>query len=283
MFQRMSEADKQALWDLPNNRGRDPGIRPQAARWALGRQRESVQQFVADFQFYVGEVELRRELIVASLETRANAALEAAETANGGRPLSTAQREQVFRTITQQPPASNGQGGLGQPFPNLNGKGVKRAMRQRATDEMSQPGAGRRTQGEVQTDAAAAETQVHMTGAYAIGEAHIAGAIAPSTLPTQLRAHAATLHFSDPHTAAYHAHVHTRKIPPTDLVPGANEVEIYLNTARENVRTGTPSTPVRRQDGGWSITFSRGKGATIVTVTPDGIGTIATYIPVRTT
>ncbi|MEO7729907.1 MAG: hypothetical protein ABIY55_02965, partial [Kofleriaceae bacterium] len=46
MFQRMSEADRQGLWDLPNNRGRDPGIRPQAARWALGRQHDSVHRFV---------------------------------------------------------------------------------------------------------------------------------------------------------------------------------------------------------------------------------------------
>jgi Domain of unknown function (DUF4157) len=279
MFQRMSEADKQMLWDLPNNRGQDPGIRPQAARWALGRQHDSAPQFVADYQFYVGEVDIRRDLIAANLETRANAALEAAETANSGRPLSAAQREQVFRTITQPPPAADGQGGLGQPFPNLDGRGVKRAMRQRAVDEMSQPGAGGRTQGAIHADAAAAETQQHMTGAYALGETHIAGPIDPSTLPSHLRAQAATLHFGDPHSAAYHAHVHTREIPRADLVPGGNEVETYLNTARESVRTGTPSAPVRRQDGGWSITFSRGKGATIVTVTPVGTATIATYIP----
>lgn len=156
MFQRMSEADKQGLWDLPNNRGRDPAIRPQAARWALGRQHESVHQFVADFQFYVGEVDHQRDLIEMSLRSRSEAALHAAEATNGGRPLSPAQREQVFRTITQLPPAPSGQGGLGRPFPHLDGDGVKRAMRQRAIHEMGQPGAGGRTLGAIHADTAAA-------------------------------------------------------------------------------------------------------------------------------
>jgi Domain of unknown function (DUF4157) len=281
MFQRMSEADRQGLWDLPNNRGRDPGIRPQAARWALGRQTDSVHQFVADFQFYVGEVDHQRDLIEMNLRARSDAALHAAEAANGGRPLSSAQREQVFRSITQQAPAPSGQGGLGRPFPNLDGEGVKRAMRQRAVHEMGEPGAGGRAQGAIHADAASAEAQAHLTGAYAVGETRVAGAIDPSTLAARARDQVTTLHFSDPETAAYHAHVHTREIPPADLVPGANEVESYLNTAREGVRSGTPSAPVRRQDGAWSISFSRGRGVTIVNVTPEGVATIATYIPGR--
>lgn len=87
-----------------------------------------------------------------------------------------------------------------------------------------------------------------MTGAYALTETHVAGAIDPSTLAARAREQVATLHFSDPGTAAYHAHVHTREIAPADLVPGSNEVETYLNTAREGVRSGTPSAPVRRQE-----------------------------------
>ena len=278
----MSEADRQALWDLPNNRGRDPEIRPQAARWALGRQRDSVHQFVADFQFYVGEVEHQRERILSRLEAQAEAALEAATTANGGRALSRAQHEQVIRTITQQPYAPGGGGGLGHPYPNLTGRGVTRAMRARAIRDMGQPDASGRPHGETLTDAAAAEALSHMTGPYAIVETHLTGALDPATLSARVRAQAATLQFSDARTSAYHAHVHTREIQPADLVPGTNEVETYLSTARETVRVGTASSPARRQDGAWTITFNRGHGAAIVTVTPDGAATLATYIPSKT-
>jgi hypothetical protein len=279
LFEHMSEGAQQEMWDLPKNRGHDADIRPQAARWALGRQHTSIHQFVADFQFYVGEIERQRELIRESLQTQADAAVHAAQTANGGRPLSDAQFEHVYRVITQQQPAPNRQGGLGRPFPNLTGAGVKRAMRQRAIHEMGQPGAGGRTQGAIHGDAAASEAEAHMTGAYAVGEPRLAGAIDPATLADRVRDQAATLHFGDSETAAYHAHVHTREINATDLVAGANEIETYLNTARENVRSGMPSTPVRRQNGAWSIIFSRGSGVTIVNVTPEGIATIATYIP----
>lgn len=186
LFQRMSEADKQALWDLSNNRGRDPSIRPQAAHWALSRQHDSVHQFVADFQFYFGEVELQRDLIEMSLRNQVSTSLREAEAANGGA-LPAQQREQVIRTVTQQPPGANGQGGLGRAFPNLTGQGFKRAARQRAIHEMGEPGAGDRTRGAIHADAAAAETQTHLTGNYAVGETHLAGAIDPSTLAVRVQ------------------------------------------------------------------------------------------------
>jgi hypothetical protein len=279
MFQRMSSAERAEMWDLPNNRGADEDIRPQAARWALGRQHVSVHQFVADFQFYVGEVFQDAERIRASLERQIDAEIRAARTANGERPLSTAARADLVRKITQQPPAPNGQGGLGQAFENLTGKQVKIAMRRRATDEMAQPGAGGRPQGVIQTDAAFAEARAHHTGPYAIVETRLPGPIDPQVLAARVRDHAATLSFGDLEYSAYHAHVHTREILPSDRVPGANEVETYLNTARENVRRGEPSLPVRSQDGDWSILFSSERGTTVVNVTPDGIATMATYMP----
>jgi hypothetical protein len=146
---------------------------------------------------------------------------------------------------------------------------------------MGQAGPDGRTVGAAQADASARAAAEAMTGDYAIGTTRIAGRIDESTLAAEVRSQATSLHFQDPATAAYHAHVHVLEIPPADRVAGGNEIETYLNTAREGVRSGAPSAVTRRQDGSYSITFSRGQGDVIVNVTPDGIASIATYIPAR--
>lgn len=169
----------------------------------------------------------------------------------------------------------------GAPFPNLTGRGAKRDMRERAVREMGQTGADGRFLGASQADEAAAAAQASMTGDYAFRTTQIAGRIDESNLAARVCEQASILHFADRETAAYHAHVHTREIPDPDAVPGANEVETYLNTAREGVRSGTPSAPVRRQNGLWSIAFSRGSGIVVVNVTNEGVATIATYVPVQ--
>jgi hypothetical protein len=279
LFRQMSESDRQELWDLPGNRGRDPDIRPQAARWALGRQHTSVHRFNADFQFYRGEVEHQTELIRDSLRKQVNAALRDAQAAQGARPLSDPQIQAVYRRITQQPPAPGGQGGLGKPFPKLDSEGATRAMRQRAIEDMRQPGAGGRTRGELQADAAATAVRDRMVGDYAIAETRIPGPLERSTLVAQVRERAAMLHFGDVETAAYHAHVHVLEIPDADIVMGSNEVETYLNTTRETIRSGAADPPVRTQDGAWAISFQRGRGLVVVEVTSDGVVTAATYTP----
>jgi hypothetical protein len=103
--------------------------------------------------------------------------------------------------------------------------------------------------------------------------------IDPATLADQLRGLASRLHFADAATAAYKVRLYTRTIPYADLVPGANEVETYLNTARENVRSGVASRPVVRQYGDWSVTFARGRCVSVVNVSVDGFVTFETAMP----
>jgi hypothetical protein len=280
LFRRMSDAQKEEMWDLPKNRGKEEDVRPQAARWALGRQHASVHQFIADFQFYVGELSQQLDRLEVSLNRQVEAAIRDAQAANGGRPLSSAETKNLIRRITQQPPGPNGQGGLGEAIDNLTGKNTaKPAIRRRAIAELAELRADGRVQGMAQTDAAFAEARTQHTGAYAIRETRLPGPINPQELAARVRQHSGTLSFEDVETSAYHAHVHTREILPGERVSGANEVETYLNTARENVRSGTPTEAVRRQDGDWSISFVSQRGMTVVNVTPDGIATIATYMP----
>lgn len=279
MFRDMSESDAQQMWDLPQNRGADARIRPQAARWAMGRRPSSIRQFVADFQFYFGEIEHVNVQIMARLEREVQAAVDTAGA--GGARVTDRQREVICRSITGRavaPGNAMNAGGLGTELVNLTGPAARRAARSLAIDEMA---AGGGAAGAARADAAAVRTAADLAGNYAAGETRLTGAITEATAVERVRAQAATLNFSDPATAAYHAHVHIRGIPPPDIIAGANEVEVYLNTARQAVLDGAASTPVRRPDGAWSITYARRSGRTIVTITPEGSATIATFMPGR--
>ncbi|MBK7535435.1 MAG: hypothetical protein IPI49_08645 [Myxococcales bacterium] len=57
LFENLSEGDKIRLWDLFNEQAfKNPQLRQQAAKWALGKKPKTVRELVAQMQFFEAEV-----------------------------------------------------------------------------------------------------------------------------------------------------------------------------------------------------------------------------------
>ena len=277
IFRDMSDADQEGLYLISGEgtRGANPRLRPQAARWALGRGPASARQFVFDFQFYVGEVDATQLATKERLAGEIDAEIARMETAHGGRPLTPAQRQAVTRRFTgRSVPA----GGIGREIANLDNATGKRALRDFALEQMSVEGPGGVTAGAASADVSHAASLTNLAGDFAPGATAL-GAVDETNVAAHVQASADSINFADVNEAAYHAHVHNAEIPASDAVAGPNEVARYLNSARETVRSGTASAPRLMQNGNWSVSFSRGAGTTIVGVTPAGDASITTFIP----
>lgn len=258
------------LWDITGEgtRGANPVVRPQAARWALGRG-GNARAFIADFQFYVGEVQAFEREMTQALDTLAQRQI-AAETTRLGRAPRGRELEAIYQGVT----GAARPAGLGQPFVNLTGAAVRARIAEVARIEMETVGVAR-------ADAAMARSTAELTGPNAPGTVGLGGLPATDAeLVDLVRGRAPSLSMADGADIAYHAHVHNAEIPAAEVVAGESEVAHYLGRARDIVADPASTTVINiGADGSRSVIFSRGRGDVIVRVSPDGTASIATYMP----
>lgn len=266
----MSASDREGLWLIggKGTRGDNPVTRPAAAKWALGRNPANARVFAADFQFFIGEVDQEAERIAAAIDAKFAVEAAKAKAAQGGAELSAVQKDLIYKKLTAEPVEN---GGIGQAYNNVTGKNARNKIKEVAAARAGAGGA----------DTAKLASEASLTGGYAPGSTTIT--IDPGAMVADVKARASTINFGSMSEASYHAHVHIQEIPKGDLVAGGNEVQTYINTARETVRSGSAAAPTLSGDGKlYSITFSRGGGIVIVKVQADnGVASMATYIPMK--
>lgn len=264
----LTPADRDGLWQIggEGTRGDDPKTRAPAAKWALGRAK-TARQFTADFQFFIGEVDMEVGRIASKIDKAAEVEIGKLEASQGGKKASPKQKDAIYKALTKKPVAD---GGLGEEFNNTTGKTVRNKMKELASATLAAGGA----------DAAHTETGKQLSGDFAVGQTALSSPD-PAAMGAEIKAHADTINFADVNEAAYHTKVHVNEISSADKVPGGNDVETYINSARETVRSGTMAMPVLSTDGkSYSFTFSRGDGVVIVKANVEtGAASIATYMP----
>jgi hypothetical protein len=275
LFDNLSEADSIRLWELAGDPDfKNANAKVQAAQWALAKSPTNVNQFVADFQFYIADAKLRSQEILRDFYAKVEVEKAKQETASG-KPLT----EKGLQSLTQQVAKSE----LGVAASN------KAKLEAAAFDKaLTEYGVGRSnadgTTGTVGADRANAARQINLDAQ--------TGEFTPSTMPTlsvpdaalpvYLKANADSLNFSDAHDAAYHAHKHAMHLPsppaPTE------ELAAYVRAAREVIKNTSGELVPEQRPGVRNVYFRTSDGdLAIVFVDASGNARIATFIPGKKT
>jgi hypothetical protein len=190
----------------------------------------------------------------------ANIRKQAAEWALAGNPANA--REFVARFQFYDAEVGNQAAAIAGPNPS---KSAKRAATQQALDALGRDSSSVETAW--QTNMAA------QTGPYAAGPTSI-GQKTNAELPDHISSIADQLGFGTQADGAYHAHKHAKELRP--VPPPETEMVAYLDAARDLIRTGNGVVRVN-QNGSRSVVFEGNGMRAIVSISPDGKASIATF------